>query len=308
MRFSLLCMQLCVLVFFSACGKLEEKFGRERGGYSKLEISLPKSVSAGELANGVMVYVYNVAEDGFSTTIKFDSEDQAATKALTLPNGHYKVFAIGWLAGNIFGDSSNGPKCGTTPGDLPISLYGQSASVSLVMNAAGCQLGLSTGGLLYPPDDTQSYSNSVNVRSMQYNFCNDGNLTGSEPNMSCSNANAAVTGLNIRVVLLGFSRSGDSWAPLPDSEHIYGACSGDISSGVVSVSYIPPGNSAPGVKGLFSSRIDFFNSAANCTGAPLKSITFRDGLYGSGTPINALRIGRRATGTYNKLLLNVNGF
>jgi hypothetical protein len=57
-----------------------------------------------------------------------------------------------------------------------------------------------------------------------------------------------------------------------------------------------------------SSRIDFFESAASCTGAPIKSITFRDGLYGSGTPVNALRIGRRAIGTYNKLLLNVNGF
>jgi hypothetical protein len=65
MRFSLLCTQLCALVFFSACGNFEEKFGRERGGHSKLEISLPQSVGAGTLVNGVMVYVYNVAETAF---------------------------------------------------------------------------------------------------------------------------------------------------------------------------------------------------------------------------------------------------
>lgn len=300
--------QLGVLVVLSACGKFDEKFGRERGGFSKLEISLPKDVRAGDLANGVMVYVYNMAENGFSTTIKFDSEDQASAKTLSLPNGSYRIFAIGWQAGNIFGDSSTGPKCGTTPGDLPLSLQGQSASVNLVMTSAGCQFGMPGGGLLYPPSEGYAYSSAVNVRTTQYNFCDDNGTTGTAPTVSCQNPNTAVNGKDMRVVLLGFTRSGDSWAPLADSEHIYGACSGAIASGIVSVSYLPPGNSAPGVKGLFSSRIEIFAGGSSCTGTPWKTITFRDGLFGSAGPVNAARIGRWADMSYNRLLLNVNGF
>ncbi len=121
---------LAVALGCSGCGELRKRFGRlEKDGHSLLKFSSHQDGPHFQtLSGGVMVYVVG---SNFRQTYKFADETAAAAgAAVSVPNGTYNVYVVGYTGANM----SDVLRCGKTS----VTLTGSAATVSLSMAIPNC--------------------------------------------------------------------------------------------------------------------------------------------------------------------------
>lgn len=283
-----LCIFSTTISFLAACGKITEKFGRIEQGQSKIEFVVPQDPAAAVLVRGIMIYVYSVNPGGYSTTLKLNSEDDAPNRSLQLPNGLYRILALGWNGASplAVNPGAGGLRCAYGNGGLPLALNGQSETIQLNMSNDGCGFQNSAGTIMYPADvSSYAFTNGGGIKSFKVasiSFCASGAFTGAAGTASsCTTPSSTYGSAYMRVALVGYQRQGDNIQVKPASESFLTDCTA-AATGVLNMGHIPPGN--PNFPGLFYTKILIYGADSTCASNPIQVLDFRNGFSRNDLP------------------------
>lgn len=292
---------MLLAVLAAGCGEFRQKFGRNESGMTQVQFALPSDElhASGVLVRGMMIYMART-DNQFVTNLKLSSEDEAATASITIPNGVYEMFAVGWNGASPF-QVSGGLRCAkrSVEDGTAVTLGGGSTTISLVMNNANCELAQSGGNVLYPADVAGTpFSSAGNVFNTRVKFCANASTGGGAPSPATCTASGQTNfaiGKRFQAELVTYVRNGGAYQRLPDpSRYILGDCNAVATTGVLDLGPVPIGDPTDSHGGIFALRLRIHaNADSTCTGAPLQIIDFPEGLsfpsvqYGSPLVINS---------------------
>jgi hypothetical protein len=139
--FRLFSFGLFLPFIFVGCGKFDRASGP---GTTTVSFSAQQSATASVINGGLLVYAYS---NNFTTNIRLNNESGGGS--ITLPNGSYSFYALGYATsfGSEFSDNEdNQPFCAVVGEGSPIVLNGTPIAVSLQLRRQNCELGAFTGG------------------------------------------------------------------------------------------------------------------------------------------------------------------
>lgn len=291
------CLALC------ACGKFNRL---ENGGFTDVKFTR-SFMSYGDgfesmatLNGGLMIYAYS---SSYVTNKLLTTEDDA-NKSITLPNGQYTFYAVGYTSAS--GPLSSNNRCAVVGAGVPITLDGTAKTVTLNMSQANC----ADGELV---NNTSSFSHGGTSASagdfgrLQLLYCGTGANTAIGSFVSTDTCGYSATAyqwgqgegtslsgmMSYRISLPVFKRSGGQYQKLDSG--ITGNChyvstGGEQIGAVTDLSRVPLGNSAK--PGAFPVEISAWG-ASDCSGTPAAVHYFNDGmLFGpsSGSPSTLSRM------------------
>lgn len=251
-----------VLLLTTGCGELRERFGRQESGSTSLSFSLDKGndpTAMPSLDGRILVYLVGVNGTDYTTNVELQNQADNQ-KSITVPNGQYKVYSVGWVGTNPV---ENQAYCGFGAGGNVISLTGQSTDVPITMTTSNC--GFSGGNTIFADSGKTDTSN---FSSISINFCNG--ITGTP---SCTANDTTWGGNYLKFEFDIYSKSGGNYNLLGTFQH---GCGLINTNDAASSKRIPPGSSA-GLPKIFATRYSI-HTDSSCTSAPVKSFTARDGL------------------------------
>lgn len=223
-------------LFLVGYGGYLDRFSREEGGQTQVTVggASPESAS---LFGGVMLYFLRVHPDGtngeFGRAVGMSNEDLAAGKAVSLPNGTYKTYGLGFLGPNPLGGAV---KCAFGNLGNPLSLSGAAVTITFTFSHANCSFGSAS---VFANFNNAANSLTNRFDDLKVHFC-DATFNGS----NCSpNASNTTNGVKIRL-LGGFKLAGENF-DIFEGESLVSNCSGSPAAGAASVNAsIPVGSSA----------------------------------------------------------------
>lgn len=179
-----LLLSLFILIFMTACSQ-------RKGVPVNISIKHVRGLAGlnAEFAGGVVIFGKNASGDSFSRA--FDGAAGTADFSLTLNNGIWDIYAIGWEgdSGNLTGKV----RCGISN----VSLTGVNASVNLSLTNASCNSPQFSSLL--------NYSVDYSFPSLKFNTCkvlvNSGMITATQENDVCEypTGQYPATGMNAHV-------------------------------------------------------------------------------------------------------------
>lgn len=265
--FRLYILSIIILLEFSGCGRIFDRFNRIQGNTSVTFTSEKGGFNSWAALNGgMMIYFYGGDQGGVA--LGFTSEDLAAGKIFSIPNGEYKVIGLGFTGAGVMAGSA---KCARAFNGNFILLSGGSVTIPLDFTQTNC--GFTTDSVFSTVQN--SSGNGTNFDELKFAYCDTLVSSG-----SCTQ-NATNTTNAIRYTLLAgqkFPGGGGIALDIPNS--ITSACmvpaAGAISTGLV----VPTGSSE------FSPpfRVTIYNDNS-CT-TPVAVHDFTDGLYRMQNPAN----------------------
>ena len=222
MKLALLSLSVFGILILAACGNLREKFGRKEGGYTKVSLS-NQSRTAATLNGGLMVYFVEVAPKDGGLGFGFQTETAALNRALAIPNGAYKVYAIGYDgAANLEGDGF----CGYGNGGAVVTLSGGATNVNLDISRDTCNFG---AGTVFAHGLGSDYTN---FDRLTLNFCIN------NPFPTCTTDTAPT--YYARIGLAGGVAPEQAGFVVNPAETIYSTCYGPTSAGLLPTNARPP--------------------------------------------------------------------
>ena len=274
-------MGLVALALFCSCGKFSRL---ENGGYTKVEFQKNQDPKAAVLNGGIMIYAYSPS---FTTSTKVN--DETGSASMTLPNGAYSFYAIGYgvVLGSTYTEDTD-IHCAVV-GDT--ALTGTARTISLNLTKAQCSNDafIAGGGAF-------SDTGTVNaIPKMDFVHCSSSagtvfNSTAWDSNKNCGTSISgnvyapwtAVSKYKLKLPLVVFS--GGSAAKT--GEGLVSACTSTYpsSNGYNSSSEykrIPLGST--NLPGLFPVEIETY-SDASCTSTPIAVHKFYKGIVNGTFP------------------------
>lgn len=197
MRISGAILLVTIAILASSCAKLSKKFGRIESDSTKVFFSQEKGLDTfSSLNGGVMIYALS-SSVGAKKTFLFSNEDLATgAAAVTLKNGIYKFYLVGFSSTGMQG----GVKCAAGNGASDVTLSGASQSISFTANAASCALSA------FSPGAGVNHA-STGFKALEVVSCQSGTSLG--PLTENSDCTATKGGINhtrsIQVELVGYN-------------------------------------------------------------------------------------------------------
>ena len=277
------CLGLC------ACGK----FNRiENGGFTEVKfarsfMSYGDSIDSMVLDGGVMIYAYS---SSYVTNLKLSSESAAPGASLTLPNGEYSFYAVGYTDAAYPLRSST--RCAIVGSGTPVTLDGTSRTITLNMDRSTCADGAFVNNSSFTHGGTNA-TEMYEFGRLQMVYCGTGAATAISSfgtSQTCGWAATSpdyrwLTGtsptfvgdMSYQVHIPIFKRSSGAYQKLAGG--LSGACqyvstAGEQVSSATELSRVPLGSTSRA--GLFPVEIASYDST-DCTGTPNMHY-FNDGL------------------------------
>lgn len=255
-----------LFVVVVACGRLNDKFGRKKSDYTRVQFrSEGGDLSPLLQSGGVMIYFSRngSGSDRGGVAFGFANENGAISTPVAVPNGSYKVYAISY-AGSPLAEGQVRCAFGNNGGD--VNLTGQSVSVSLTLNTSNCAFN-SDGPFSHAYGaDADS---STNFDKITVSLCAD-------EAFNCNPATASTYSFRVRLVGGEKPAGAGTSIIVSPSVSLLTDCQ-TMTSGVSTSSLrIPIGpSSGPGV----APPVDvMFYQNSSCTGAPASTYSLHSGL------------------------------
>lgn len=257
----------CVLAFAAAlagCGRISEKFGRSSGGYTTVTFnSRPAgahSIFYTPQSGGVMIYFSRVGDNMGGLAFGFPHDAAVAGASISVPNGSYKVYALGWEGSNPLEGNT---RCAFGNGGAYINLVGGGATVSLSLTDTACAF--NTAGPFSSALGSDQGS-PLNFDSLNLAQCFAG--VG-----SCSTNGSFAE--YYRIQLSGGEKPPGSGPMIFSDAYALTSTCKSFSAGVSSSNVRIPSGGAQMNPPL---RILFFGANSSCSGVPTRVVNIEDGL------------------------------
>lgn len=211
---------------------------------------------------GGRAIVYFVSTDGnYARAIGLLNEEDQRT--VSIPNGSYKVYAIGWVDPMDPMDSQ--AKCDTANGGNPITFGGGEKVIQFDLSVAKCQFGTTT----HFGNGTDHATG--NFRNVEVYICNAG------PTDGCPGNN--LSGYSTRIFLYEYERNGNSYS-IDKNNSLRSVCADfSASNNVTLIGYPPPGADHALAVAVFS--------GASCPGNPVRTYEFLKGMSNASATLGA---------------------
>ncbi len=255
-----------------SCGKFEEKFGRLSGDTTTVHLQAGNASPLAALELYGRIGVYLVGENGnpFSTNVFL--RDRFETVSLQVPNGSYRIYAVGWDGDNS-GACSNPVNCSPmqsqtrcTPlsGHL-VTLSGGSATVPLVLDDDSCSPTLNSVF-------SEGASALTSLKPLHVKLC-----TSASSMPSCTGPSS--TNYDVKMEAVGYVRTGGNMQVLENNTFQIGCATAMFSTpGAQTAKNFPTGSPSAAHK-PFAYRFKVYSSNnATCTGTLLGEYLFPVGL------------------------------
>jgi len=261
---------LCSLLLFTACGKFQEKFGRLNSGETTVTVA-PRSGEgiqpyAQEMFGKIMLYFVGV--NGHQHTESMNLHDRYDTKDFNLPNGSYRVFAIGWDGDNSGPCAAPSP-CSTFQGQarctpsagVPVQLSGGSLTIPLNFAAANCDFTIPS---VYSPGQ----AGDTNFRGLDVKTCSSGTGSG------CSVGGTQDVAMEVLVY-----KKTPAGLVIDESQTEKIGCAQTTGGILLTAKNFPPGNANSAYR-PFIYRLQVHTGAGGtCSSAVSKTFLFGNGLH-----------------------------
>ena len=262
---------LIFLFLASGCGKFQEKFSRLHSDRTTLQITTSGSqdgfhTTAQELWGRAMLVV--VGQNGLQFQKGMIVPDKTQPLTLNLPNGNYKIYAVGW-DGYFGGACANPTNCYpvegqaycSNPNGTDVSLNGITTSLNVVLTTGGCDFANST---VY----TGGQAATTTIKPTNIKVCSSGS---SLPTCSAPGASH-----DVQMELLEYELVGGNLTIFED-KNLSHACSSAVND-------TGSGTSKNPVVGFpFLSRVRLYTSGSSCASGLSKTYLFTQGLSGYAT-------------------------
>lgn len=260
-------MQLCrsfsfLLLVFAAtgCGKFADKFSRINGDVTRVHFDNRNGdiQPLGTLNGGLMIYFMDANDLHSGRAFGFSSEDAVLAKSVLIPNGTYKVYALGWDGANKIEGQS---RCGFGDAGQTITLSGAAKTVSIGMSATNCSFGSAS---YFATANGANDSSNTNFDTANFTLC-DGAAVGCSPSTQGS--------WYVKAEVLAGVGLANSFSEV-SADTISGCSTASGSSNIATSFRLPVGSTqfSPPV------RVSFYDNAA-CTGTASGTYQFLDGLH-----------------------------
>ncbi len=246
-------MFMVLVAVVAACGRLNEKFGRAETGFTQVTLQRNGGPEPfGLLNGGLMVWFVeaNNPTNGYGRSFGFPTEDLANGAVVTMPNGAYKVYAVGWQGGSPL---SGQARCGVGNSGGILELRGSPSSVGITLNMGNCNFG-GSGPFGHP---NAADSGVTNFDFWTINLC-----TGN-PYSACTPSTPTNGGFRLRV--LGGEKFGAGTFAKVGMDTLSSNCH-SFSSGTISLS----ANPVVGYIGLSVPLEIAVYSDSSCSTAPVE--------------------------------------
>lgn len=261
--------------FLAACGPLENAFQRKSDQETRVEFHLQSSASHGtmvaqDLYGSLMIYLWGVDGNPNAASLNLDNKYQSG--GLSLPNGPYRAYAVGW-GGDNSGPCNSPSPCepvrGQTfcsdPNGVPINLIGGTVPMTLVMSSANCTYGSPS---VFSPG--QAAPGLSEFKPLQIYICGSGSTLPGTCGVSVPRdvkMEAVVYRRNMSDPIIDESKTKEfGCAPNAD----------ETTPASTSKNFMP-GNSSHPIR-PFVYRFRVYNGGSGCTGAMLGEFLFKGGL------------------------------
>jgi hypothetical protein len=246
----------------TSCGKFLDKFSRQEGARTEVRLT-GSNLSAGNMDGGMMIYlVRQGGEKMGGVAVGASNSDLMQGKSVLVPNGDYKVYAIG-------SDGTSGQllvglaKCGYGNSGALLHFTGGSATVAIQMSAANCAFG--TNSYFGDANQTNLPGNSFDV--LQFQAC------GTAAYLTCDDNTGATFRVKFRL-LAGEKPAGD--APMIEAPQgsLTSGCSSASSGGIVTsdfLAFVGSEEFSPPAEALIYAD-------GTCSGAIQARLRFEDGM------------------------------
>jgi hypothetical protein len=247
-----------VAASLTSCGKFQEKFSKINEGFTRVHLD-PGEDPLSTMDGGIMIYFINANDAEMGKAFGFTSQGDIIGKSVIVPNGNYRVFALGTTGANVLEGQA---KCAKANNGNPVGLVGGTASIALNMTNAGCSFG----------NDTEfSTINSGNIGNTNFDTLTLGFCTG-EAYPSCNLATGS--SYRVRLKLLAGTKSGVGDFSVTPSDTLTSGCSPVTSGGGIASTYTAFIGGT-----LFSPPMEILVfSDSTCSSAPVGSVNLKDGI------------------------------
>lgn len=252
-KFSLL---FVATLFLGSCGQYS-RFADRTDGLTTVRFGTgpTNGPAALTLTGGVMIYA--IGEGGLpQRTIKLvDAGNASGSRSLTLPNGSYRFYALGYSAANLQGTVA----CGSANAGEPLALNGTARTVELNLTHTNCQDSPFTSSALF-------YLPGSGFRPLQLVSCDSvaGNATVEAFTATSTCTGGGLEGeitnyKSLKIHLAGFSTAAGapSAAQLQTADAISSDCIRGSGFPIATNSNAIAGTGAQGVGTIGTSRVFF---------------------------------------------------
>lgn len=262
---------LLVILFASSCGWVDSRFSRIEGGHTEAKFNFGNdgdfSTAALELYGNIAIYLVGVNGTPYSTNMTLGSKFD--NSSITLPNGSYRVYAIGWEGDNSGACTAPSP-CSPGQGQvrcssdsLPIlNLTGGSASVNLSMSTANCNF---TNPTAYTP----GMASATDFKQMGIYLCG--------PSSTLPGSCNTPTSRDVSMELVVYQKQNGEFTVLESLTKKMGCVGSANNGGAGTAKNFPPGNLASADR-PFAVRFRLFAAGSGCSGTVFQEFLFSEGL------------------------------
>ncbi len=271
---------LCV-VLFAGCGKFDRI---SNTGYTSVTFqrsSADQDPKSAIFNGGALIYAYS---DSYVTNMYFPTE--TAFQNISLPNGVYTFYGIGYSQSVDTFSTDNDVRCAVTP---PISLTGGSRNIVVNFRQADCSNGAFTGdGTFTDANSSNTAATASTVFSQaEVVFC--GTAAGTQLSTISGTQNCSTVGgtgisaplssiSKYKIILPIYARSGANFTRL--AQGIETSCSNsypDAGGGTAFSEYMRLPVGSTNKPGLFAVEIEAYTDGS-CTSPPVVRTRFHNGL------------------------------
>jgi hypothetical protein len=269
-RISFLALSLAITL--SSCGYIDKKYGRSDDADTNLSFNLAGSghfnALSGELYGGI--YVYLVGQNG-APTANVLMKNVFTLSGITLPNGLYKLYAVGWDGDNS-GACTAATPCSpvqnqthcSDPAGVNVNLTGGSQVVSIALNQSNCTYGSASvfsGG--------QSSPAITSIKPLAIMLCGSAS--------SLPTCNTPGSPWDVKFEIVTYRKDGNSMV-INEAETDQIGCATSVSNSSVATGKNFVTGSTSAADRPFAYRFRIYPSSSGCTGTMQAEFLFKEGL------------------------------
>jgi hypothetical protein len=256
------------------CGKFLSNFDRLPNESTTVSFKSdhPAFEAATSQLGGVMFYLINTAAGGIGMIGSFPTEDAMNAATLVIPNGVYKLYALGYAGSSPGGGQV---RCGFGNSGANITLNGGNASIPIDISQPNCGFAAVIAGAPNVFSEAYgAYGATNNFNTWKIQLCNAVPTTSTCTQPSTSDLS------NMQITIMAGTGGGTNSAVNENTAvELKSACIPN-ASGIWTFS---AGSFNMPISPVFPTpvKISFFPTGdTNCTSAPLKTLQYSDGLKG----------------------------
>jgi hypothetical protein len=262
---------LLALLLLSSCGWVDDRFGRIQGASTEANFKFNQdqefSTQALELYGNIAIYLVGVNGNPYSTNLVIGNRFEPAS--ITLPNGSYRAYAVGWEGDNSGACTSPSPcspvqgqaRC-SDPNAPVVNLTGGRASVNLNLSTSHCDFTV-------PSVYSEGQAAATDLKPLNVKICGSAS--------SLPTCNTPGSSWDVSMELVVYQKNGNALSVNEALTKQFGCLTGVANAGAPSAKNFPVGYSSAADR-PFTYRFRVFPNGSSCSGALQAEFLFGEGL------------------------------